>query len=212
MIPRCSAALLLLTLAACTPLLPTPSPAPPEAHHVLEPATLPAARGASDGAPRLAVIAVRPGPRLDGREMLYRDAQCRAHSFAANRWIAPPEAQLGDWLVSALERAGGVVAVIAPGGRGRAALLLESELLFLELDSAEAPGTLRVELRLQLLADPDREVLATVRLQELEALDAPGPAAMADAAGRALGRLLEASASFVREAVAAQAARERRRG
>ncbi len=205
-------AVLLFALAACTPLLPTPSPAPPEAHHVLEPTTLPTPRDATDAAPRLAVASVRPGPRLDGREMLYRDAQGRAQSFAANRWIAPPEAQLGDWLVVALERAGGVSVVVAPGGRGRAALLLESELLLLELDSAEAPGTLRMELRLQLLTDPGREVLATVRLQEREALDTPGPEAMAGAAGRALQRLLEASAAFVRDAVAAQPGRERERG
>lgn len=212
MMPRRTAALLLFALAACTPLLPTPSPVPPETRHVLEPATLPAPRVAADRAPRLVVATVRPGPRLDGREMLYRDAQGRARGFAANRWIAPPEAQLGDWLVTALERAGGVSAVIAPGGRGRAELLLESELLRLELDNAEAPGALHVELRLQLLADPGREVLATVRLQEREALAVPGPAGMADAAGRALGRLLEASASFVREAVAAQSGPGRPRG
>jgi ABC-type uncharacterized transport system auxiliary subunit len=182
---------LVLLLAACTPLLPAPQPIAPETRHVLEPTRLPEPRVTAPGAPRIAVLAVRPGPRLDGRAMLYRDASGRHAAFAANRWVAPPEAQLGDLLVAALERAGGVSAVIAPGGRGQAGLLLEAELLHLEL-------------RLQLLTGPGREVLATTRLEEREPLAAPGPAAMAVAAGRALERLLEASAGFVREAVAAR--------
>ncbi len=193
-----------LLFAACTPLLPVPEPLAPEARHVLEPTTLPEPRAAAPGAPRLAVLAVRPGPRLEGPAMLYRDAAGRRGAFAANRWIASPDAQLGDLLVAALERAGGVSAVIAPGGRGQAGLLLESELLRLELDAATQPGTLHLELRLQLLAGPSREVLATVRLVAQEPLDAAGPAAMAAAAGRALDRLLEASAGFVHEAVAAR--------
>ena len=195
---------LVLLLAACTPLLPAPEPIAPETRHVLEPTRLPEPRVAASGAPRIAVLAVRPGPRLDGSAMLYRDASGRHAAFAANRWVAPPETQLGDLLVAALERAGGASAVIAPGGRGQAGLLLEAELLRLELDAAEEPGALHLELRLQLLAGPGREVLATTRLEEREPLAAPGPAAMAAAAGRALDRLLEASAEFVREAVAAR--------
>ncbi len=195
------ATLLLTTTVACTPLVPTPAPEPDETRHAFEPSALPAPRAAAPGAPHLVLAPVRAGARLDGRRMVYRGADGRRAAFVENRWVAPPEQELADWLVAALEAAGGVAAVIAPGGRGHAELLLEAELLRLELDAAPAPGALRLELRLQLVTARDREVLATTRLRESEPLDTPGPAAMAAASGRALARLLEAAAGFVRDAV-----------
>ena len=202
--------LVLLLLAGCSALQPPP-PSPPSHDHLLEPSTLPAALTPPPGAPALALAPVRPGPTLDGRRMLYRDASGRLLAFADNRWAAPPDAQLGHWLAVALERAGGVAAVIVPGGRGSADLLLETELVALELESAQEPGTLRIELRLQLLHARDRRVLATARLSESEPLATTGPAQAVAASGRALARLLDAAAAFVRDA-SGRVGRENERG
>lgn len=203
MTPRLLPCALLLAAAACTPLLPTPAPVAPLHEHALRPDTLPAARPPAAAAPVLALAEVRAGPLLDGRRMLYRDRAGRVAAFAENRWTAPPEAQLAPWLVAALERAGGVAAVVAPGGHGVATLLLDAELLALQLDSEPVPGSVQLELRLQLVAARSRAVVATTRLRESETLAAAGPDAMAAAAGQALTRLLDASATFVRQAVAA---------
>ncbi len=193
---------LVLLVSACTPLLPTPEPVVTPSQHVLHPDTLPAEQVPVSGAPVLAVVAVSAGPLLDGRSMLYRDSSGRTFAFAEHRWLASPEAQLATWLVAAMERAGGVAAVVAPAGRGQASLLLDAELLTLHLDSEPAPGAVQLELRLQLVVSRSREVLATTRLRETEPLTETGPAAMAAASGRALARLLDASAAFVRETIA----------
>jgi ABC-type uncharacterized transport system auxiliary subunit len=185
-------------LAGCTALKPA-DPLPPAHDHPFEPTSLPAAVAPPDGAPVLAVAPVRPGPVLDGRRMLYRDGAGRIAGFADNRWAALPEAQLGPWLVAALERAGGVSAVVVPGGRGSVDLLLEAELQVLLLDAEPTPGTQRIELRLQLVERRGRQVLATRRLVENEPLAEPGPSAAVAASGRALARLLDAAAEFVRE-------------
>jgi len=196
---------LALVITACTPLLPTPEPVTTAQQHELRPDALPLERAPMDGAPVLAVVAVSAGPLLDGRNMLYRDGAGQTAVFAEHRWAAPPEAQLGSWLVVALERGGGVAAVVAPGGRGQASLLLDAELLTLHLDSEPSPGTLQLEVRLQLITGRSREVVATTRLRETEPLEASGPRAMAAASGRALARLLDASTTFVRDAVALRA-------
>lgn len=195
---------LILLVSACTPLLPTPEPVVAPSQHVLQPDTLPAEQAPRTGAPVLAVVAVSAGPLLDGRSMLYRDDSGRTFAFAEHRWLAPPEAQLTSWLVAAMERAGGVSAVVAPAGRGQASLLLDTELLTLHLDSEPAPGAVQLELRLQLVVSRSREVLATTRLREAEPLTETGPAAMAAASARALARLLDASAAFVRETIASR--------
>lgn len=193
---------LLLATPACTSLLPEPAPVTPLHEHALRPTTLPAARAPATGAPVLALAEVRAGPLLDGRRMLYRDRAGRLAAFVENRWAAPPEVQLATALVAALERAGGVAAVVAPGGHGIATLLLDAELLALHLDSEPPPGSVQLELRLQLVDARSRAVVATTRLRESAALAAAGPDALATAAGHALTRLLDASATFVRQAVA----------
>jgi len=168
---------LALVITACTPLLPTPEPVTTAQQHELRPDALPLERAPMDGAPVLAVVAVSAGPLLDGRNMLYRDGAGQTAVFA----------------------------VVAPGGRGQASLLLDAELLTLHLDSEPSPGTLQLEVRLQLITGRSREVVATTRLRETEPLEASGPRAMAAASGRALARLLDASTTFVRDAVALRA-------
>ncbi|MDX1593156.1 MAG: ABC-type transport auxiliary lipoprotein family protein [Gammaproteobacteria bacterium] len=193
-----------LALAGCAPLLPTPETTETVARHAVRPDILPAPAPAVPGAPALAVAQLRRGPLIDDRAMVYVDAEGRRGTFVNNAWAAPPDLQLAEWLVAALERAGGTPAVVAPGGRGDAELLLEGELLRFELVAEPPPGSLRAELRLQLLTARGREVLATARLAESEPLAEPGPVAMGDAADRAVARLLDAGARFVRDAVVAR--------
>jgi ABC-type uncharacterized transport system auxiliary subunit len=148
-------------LAGCTTLK-TPS-TPAMRSHLLEPAALPAAVVPGLDAPALAVRPVRAGALLDGSRMQYRRDGVLA-SFADNRWSAPPQQLFGHWLVAALERSGAVAAVVAPGDRGVAGLRLESELAALYQDFNTLPSHARIEVRVQLVTQPENRVVATRRV------------------------------------------------
>jgi len=192
---------LLLVLAGCAKFAPR---SPEFRHsHLLEPTTLPDVETVASSAPALQVVPVRAGANLDGTRLYYRRGDSKLSAYAQNTWASPPAEQLGRWLVTALERAGGVTQVVAPGGRGSSALRLESELLGLYHDVGVVPSEARIELRVQLVAQFGRQVLATRRFDIAVPVTSENPAGGVAATNLALARLLDEVAAFVRTEVQA---------
>ncbi|HEY5790358.1 MAG TPA: ABC-type transport auxiliary lipoprotein family protein, partial [Gammaproteobacteria bacterium] len=178
----------LLLLAGCARI--GPAKVGPLRGHLLEPVALPAAVAPAPAAPLLRLATVRAVQELDGTQMLYRNAGAEVAAYARNVWAAPPAEQVARWAVAALERAGGVAGVIAPGGRGVATLRLESELLALHHDHTVAPSRAVLELRVQLIAQPGQRVLTTRRLRAVAEAPSDDPDGGVAAANRALAEVL----------------------
>lgn len=187
MIPR-RALLLPLALGACGSLLPD-RPNVPVRRYGLSPRR-PSVASARRGAPVLLLRSLRAVPGLQDVG-LRRATPDGAYDIAPyEEWIAPPaqlaEAALRSWLGAS----GLYSAVVAPGSRAEAALVLEAQLTVLEAapPTGEAraglAGVLLREERLASRVLVPFEVSATVPL-------APGAEAPAQAAAMeaALGRV-----------------------
>jgi uncharacterized lipoprotein YmbA len=178
-----------LALPACS-LLPD-RPHVPARRYQLDPRR-PAAHPAAAGAPVLLVRRLRATPGLLDLA-LRRQRPDGAYEVAAfEEWIAPPadlaEAALRTWLAAS----GRFAAVVAPGSRAEASLVLEAQLLTLESRPTQAVAELAgVLLREERLST---RLLTSFRVAG-EAPLSPGAdwpaqaAAQAAALGLAFGRL-----------------------
>lgn len=153
-----------------------------------------APRPASPGAPVLLLRLMRAGPGLDQRGLRsLRPDGTEALDYYAE-WSAPPpelvEAALRHWL----EASGRFSAVVAPGSRARAGLILESELTLLQAELG--PRRARVGLSGVLLREGEGEprLLAPLRVEGSAALPAepatPDAGTLAAAMGAALAEAL----------------------
>jgi uncharacterized lipoprotein YmbA len=187
-----------LGLAACS-VLPD-RPFVPARRYMLDPQR-PARVTPAPGAPVLLVRRVRAVPSLQ-EVALRRQRPDGAYEVAAfEEWIAPPadlaEAALRAWLSAS----GLFSAVVAPGSRAEAALVLEAQLTVLEARPQEAraglAGVLLREERLSSRVLRAFEVAGSAPLAPNADLPAAA-AAMAAALGQAFGQLESVLAPHLR--------------
>jgi ABC-type uncharacterized transport system auxiliary subunit len=189
---RRAALLLPLTLAGCGSILPD-RPNVPVRRFPLAPRR-PDSAAARPGAPVLLLRRLRAVPGLQELGLRRARPDGAFDILPYEEWIAPPadlaEAALRGWLA----QSGLYAAVVAPGSRAEAALVLEAQLTVLEADPAAGEaraalsGVLLREERLSSRVLLPFEVAATAPL----ARDAAAPAmaqAMQQALGLAFGRL-----------------------
>ena len=120
--------------------------------------------------------------------------------YGRHEWAASPERLLQPAVVRALDQSGRFSAVIAPPGIALADLRLELELTRLVHDyRAREGGEVVLAVRAQLTELAERRVLATRTFEYREPASAD-PVAGAQAADRALARLLEDLVAFCVEA------------
>ncbi len=119
--------------------------------------------------------------------------------YGRHEWTASPARLLQPALVRALDKSGGFSAVTAPPSIALANLQLDVELTRLVHDFRESEGgEIVLAVRVQLTSLQDRRVLATRTFEYREPAEAH-PVAGAEAADRALARLLEDVVAFAAE-------------
>lgn len=152
------------------------------------------------GAPVLLIRLVRAAPGLDQRGLRTIGAGGRVEVAYWDEWAAPPAEAAEEALRRWMSDSGLFAAVVAPGSRLGADVVMEAELL--RLEAAPGEGVARAALSVLVLSDPRRDPLGQARIlgQLLAEGTAPLPggaaappaaaaAAMEAALGEALARL-----------------------
>lgn len=117
---------------------------------------------------------------FDSPRIVYLREPHRLEYFANSQWVDPPARMLGPLLVAAIEKTGVFAAVVLVPGAADGELRLDSEIIRLQHDFQTSPSRVRFGLRVTLVNDKTRQVLA---LQEFEAVE---PASSEDAYGGVL--------------------------
>lgn len=143
----------------------------------------------------------------DTRGIAYRLQPHQLRYYTRSRWIDSPARMLGTVLVGAFE-ASGLFRAVSDDGALPADYLLTTQLLRLEQQlPADGPGTVQLQLRMQLIELPARHLLVS----RLIRVDSPSPSR--DAAGAVAGAqaaLEKAVAEAIRTTAAALETTERR--
>lgn len=149
------------------------------------------------GAPVLLVRVMRAAPGLDQRGLRSLGAEGRITLAYWDEWAAPPAEAAEEALRRWMTDAGLFSAVIAPGSRLQADVIMEAELV--RLEAVPAAGQARAALSVLVLSNPARDPVGEARVlgQILAEGTAPlargasaPPEAMAEAMEAALGTAL----------------------
>jgi cholesterol transport system auxiliary component len=130
--------------------------------------------------PTLLVNPPHAAAGFDSPRIVYLQEPHRLDYFANSQWVEPPARMLGPLLVAAIEKTGAFAAVVLVPGAAGGDLRLDSEIIRLQHDFQTSPSRVRFSLRITLVNDKTRQVLA---LQEFEAIE---PASSEDAYGGVL--------------------------
>ena len=145
----------------------------------------------------LRINRARPAPGFNTRRMLYQRAPARLEHFAWQSWADTPAAMLTALIASRLERSGTVNAVVLGTADvpSNSRLDLDAVRVLQVFESSRSYAI--VELRAQLLTQPDRNLLAVKRFSYREPADSATPESGIVAANRATRRLLDDLQAFV---------------
>jgi len=183
----------LVLAAACSSLLPASQPAP--SVYSLDYEAKAAARAPGSGV----IVLVSP-PRaaagFDRSRMVYVKQAHQVEYFAQSQWVDAPARMLGPLLVAALENNGAFRAVMQTPSTAAGQVRLDTEILRLQQEFLRTPSQVRFTLRVRLVNDDSRELVAT---REFEAVvDAPSenPYGGVQAANQAVSKVLDEVAAF----------------
>jgi len=194
---------LLLALAGCNVLRPAASPGP--AVHMLDGAGAPSPGTTSRPAPGIAsVLLVQPtraAAGFDSARILYRREAHRLDAFAYSIWAEPPARMLAPLLVTALEATGSFRAVVVSTGAAAADYRLDTELVQLLQDFRQTPSRVLVTLRVTLVQESTRRVLAVRQFDVALDTASDDPQGGVRAANQAVSLLVRDVAAFCAEAV-----------
>lgn len=149
----------LLSLSACSSLLPTP-PAPPTLHLLTgTPTALPLSAAPSQAGLRINPPQAAAG--FDSRRIIYLREPQRLNYFARHEWVDTPARMLAPLLLAAWEAGGQFRVVLGANSAGSAAFSLETDIIRLQQDFSQSPSQVRLSLRVSLLDNATRRVLAS---------------------------------------------------
>lgn len=196
---RCGAALGLLVLGACSAL--SPSVTAPPSFYVLErlasvaPPSMPAL------APTLIINPTHAAAGFDSARIVYVREAHRLDYFAHSEWVDPPARMLTPLLVSAIEGAGAFRAVVATPSAAATDLRLDTEIVRLQHEFLSRPSRVRFTLRVNLVDDKTRRVVARREFDASVAAASDDAYGGVVAANRAVQTTLKELAAFVAETV-----------
>ncbi|MCP1675524.1 cholesterol transport system auxiliary component [Natronocella acetinitrilica] len=150
----------------------------------------------------LIVARVRAEANLDTTAMLYREADYEPRYYARSRWIDRPTRQLQTALIDGLEAAGTADVILRAPTQLSARYRLETELLALEHDYRGNTPHAVLRLRVQVLDQDQRSVLASRVISLREPMTASGPGAGVEAGNRALDEAIERIRTVIVQALA----------
>lgn len=194
-------------LGGCT-LLPEQGPEPAPRTYLLAPA--PPGEGRLDREPGQPVLLVTPPQAQPGYatpQIAYTVRPYELSFYARNEWLDIPSRMLRSALVNALERSGGLGAVVTEPNAALGQFRLDTEIVRLVHDLEASPHRGTVALRAQLTDMARREVIGTRILRAHEPSTPNTPYGAVIAMNRALARIIEDLVAFCLDALSANQAR-----
>ena len=173
------------------------STSPTVVYHVLkDPAPAAEAAPLRADAPTLLVLDTTTGSFYDTEQLVFSRTPGTRGQYQFARWTERPGKRFADLMRARLDRMGSYQ-VAAAGGYVRGDLLLDTELVELYHDAANAPGHLRLVLRAELVDLRQRRLIERrvfVQQVPLASYDAGGAA---QGANQAVGRTLDELAAWL---------------
>jgi cholesterol transport system auxiliary component len=145
----------------------------------------------------LLVLAPETSPVYATTQMAYAIRPYEIAYFSRTEWGETPQQMMHPLLVQTLQKAGSFSAVVTPPFMGRHTHALRTEILALQQDFSSEPATLRLTLRVQLVAQPTQQVIATKEIDVSEPIRERTPHGGAVAANDATAKALKEVAEFV---------------
>jgi cholesterol transport system auxiliary component len=133
----------------------------------------------------------------DTTQMAYVIQPYQIAYFSGTEWGEKPPQMIHPLLVQTLQKAGYFSAVVTPPFMGHYSYALRTEILTLEQDFSSEPATLRLSLRIQLIAQAGNQVIATKEIDMRELMREKTPHGGAVAANDAMAKALKEVAEFV---------------
>jgi cholesterol transport system auxiliary component len=142
-------------------------------------------------------------PGYDSTRMVYVRQPLTQEAFAHSVWADTPARMLAPLLVDQLQQSGLFRAVLLAPSAAKAGLRLDSTIQRLQQDFQQAPSAVRFSLRVTLIDNTTREVLAARTLEVLQGADSEDAAGGALAAQKAVQQGLQQLEAFLQSALAA---------
>ena len=198
--------LMLILATGCAGLLPKPAPQP--SFYSLDsararPATIPQTQALTDTAPTLIVSPPHAAAGFDSQRIIYVREAHKLDYFARSEWIDTPARMLAPLIVAAIENSRAFSAVVQTPSAAAGDIRLDTEILRLQHNFADAPSRVRFTLRAYLVDNATRRVLASREFDETVVAASEDPYGGVVAANRAVQTELEQLAKFCAEAAAA---------
>ena len=194
-----SVCLAVLTLSACSVLQPKAST--PPSFYALEyagpAAKAPAARAPLASAPTLVISPVRAASGFDSQRIIYMREPHKLEYFAHSEWIDTPARMLGPLMVASIEQTGAFRAVVMTPGSAGGELRLDTEIVRLQQDFQTKPSSVHFTLRVYLVEEKTRKVVAWRSFDAHVSASSDDPRAGVVAANRAVQTVLEELSQFV---------------
>jgi len=191
--------LAVLTLSACSVLQPKAST--PPSFYALEyagpAAKAPAARAPLASAPTLVISPVRAASGFDSQRIIYMREPHKLEYFAHSEWIDTPARMLGPLMVASIEQTGAFRAVVMTPGSAGGELRLDTEIVRLQQDFQTKPSSVHFTLRVYLVEEKTRKVVAWRSFDAHVSASSDDPRAGVVAANRAVQTVLEELSQFV---------------
>ncbi|MDP2368160.1 ABC-type transport auxiliary lipoprotein family protein [Rhodoferax sp.] len=195
------ALLALLALGACSVLSPSASPRP--SFYTLD-------RPLDGAAPRAPTLSLAPtlivspthaAAGFDSPRIIYVREAHRLDYFAHSEWVDPPARMLTPLLVAAAQASGSFRAVVLTPTAAAGDMRLDTEIVRLQHDFQSRPSQVRFTLRVYLIENKTRRVLAWRELDATVAASSEDAYGGVVAANRAVQTVLAQAAAFLTDAL-----------
>ncbi|TXT37069.1 MAG: hypothetical protein FD135_3858 [Comamonadaceae bacterium] len=184
-----------LSLCACSTLSKTS--APPPAFYALD-APLPLASQLAPSS-QLTLLISPPyaASGFDSQRMVYVRQDHQLEYFAHSEWVDSPARMLGPLLVSAAQHTGAFAAVVLASGTAAGDLRLNTDIQRLQHNFRTSPSRVQLRLRVYLLDEKTRKVLAWKEFNAEAEATSDTPQGGVAAANRVVQQVLTQVAQFL---------------
>ena len=146
--------------------------------------------------PTLVVSPPHAAAGFDSPRMMYIREAHKLEYFANSEWIDTPARMLAPLIVAAAERSGAFRAVVLTPSAASGKLRLDTEVIRLQHEFLGSPSRVRFTLRVQIVDNASRRVLASREFESVAEAPAENPRGGVLAANRAVQGVLDQLAAF----------------
>ena len=156
-------------------------------------------RTPSSTAPTLLVTVPRALAGFDSKRLIYVRQPHKIEHFANSEWVDTPARMLSILLVHSLESRADFRAIVHQPGSASGDLRLDTEIVLLQQEFFGVPSQVRFALRATLVAEVNRQVVATREFETVVNATSDDPYGGVVAANQAVDEVLEKLAGFCSE-------------